>query len=96
MGGLLMGRLVDAVAALVAIGAGIYLLSRVSTDASVGQSWLEVIAHGTGAFFVAAGVAMFRAAEQRRDQIRAIEKAAQTSLSVREVAPASTAPEGHL
>lgn len=88
-----MGRLIDAVAALVAIGAGIYLLSQVSTDASVGRSWFEVIAHGMGAYFIAKGIFMFRSSEQRRDQVRAVEKAAQTSLAVRDgAAAASTAP----
>lgn len=82
-----MDRLIDAAAALASVGAGIYLLSKGSEPITVGgqtgQSWLEILAHGIGVYFIARGVAMFRAAEQRRDQIRAFEKAAAAALSRR-------------
>jgi hypothetical protein len=51
-----LGLFVGLVAALTAIGAGIYLLAHTS---ETGPTWLEVIAHGTGAFFVACGLYMF-------------------------------------
>jgi hypothetical protein len=49
----------DGLAALGAIGAGIYLLSS-QTEAN--NSYLEVIAHGMGAYFVAKGIWMGRTA----------------------------------
>jgi hypothetical protein len=50
------GLLVNLVAGLVAMGAGIYLLAHTSES---GPTWLEVIAHGSGAFFIACGLYMF-------------------------------------
>jgi hypothetical protein len=43
-------------AGLTAIGAGIYLLAHTS---ETGPTWLEVIAHGSGVFFIACGLYMF-------------------------------------
>jgi hypothetical protein len=40
---------------LVAIGAGVYLLAQYS---ETGPTWLEVIAHGSGAFFIGCGLYM--------------------------------------
>ena len=51
-----LGLFVGLVGGLVAIFAGIYLLSHTSES---GPSWLEVIAHGSGAFFIACGLYMF-------------------------------------
>jgi hypothetical protein len=51
-----LGLFVGLVAGLVAIGAGIYLLAHTS---ETGPTWLEVIAHGSGAFFIACGLYMF-------------------------------------
>jgi hypothetical protein len=51
-----LGLLVGLLAGLVAIGAGIYLLAHTS---ETGPTWLEVIAHGSGAFFIACGLYMF-------------------------------------
>jgi hypothetical protein len=50
------GLLVGLLGGLVAIGAGIYLLAHTS---ETGPTWLEVIAHGSGAFFIACGLYMF-------------------------------------
>ena len=50
-----LGLLVNAIAGLVAVGSGIYLLAQYS---ETGPTWLEVIAHGSGAFFVACGLYM--------------------------------------
>jgi hypothetical protein len=44
------------VAGLTAIGSGIYLLAHNSES---GPTWLDVIAHGSGAFFIACGLYMF-------------------------------------
>jgi len=54
-----LGLLVNAIAGLVAAGAGIYLLAQWS---ETGPTWLEVIAHGSGAFFVACGLYMIGSA----------------------------------
>ena len=51
----LLGSAVNMIAGLVAIGAGIYLLVQQSAS---GDSWLEVIAHGAGVFFIACGLYM--------------------------------------
>jgi hypothetical protein len=45
------GLFVALLAGLVAMGAGIYLLAHTS---ETGPTWLEVIAHGSGAFFIGA------------------------------------------
>jgi hypothetical protein len=55
----IFGFLVSAVAGLVAVGAGIYLLVHTSES---GPTWLDVIAHGSGAFFIACGLYMIGAA----------------------------------
>jgi hypothetical protein len=54
-----LGLIVNAIAGLIAVGAGIYLLAQSS---ETGPTWLEVIAHGSGAFFVACGVYMLGSA----------------------------------
>jgi hypothetical protein len=51
-----LGLFVGFVGGLVAIFAGIYLLAHTS---ETGPTWLEVIAHGSGAFFIACGLYMF-------------------------------------
>jgi hypothetical protein len=51
-----LGLFVGLFAGLIAIFAGIYLLAHTS---ETGPTWLEVIAHGSGAFFIACGLYMF-------------------------------------
>jgi hypothetical protein len=51
----ILGLFVNAVAGLIGVGAGIYLLAQYS---ETGPTWLEVIAHGSGAFFVGCGLYM--------------------------------------
>ena len=51
----MLGLFVDAIAGLIGVGAGIYLLAHTS---ETGPTWLEVIAHGSGAFFIACGLYM--------------------------------------
>ena len=51
-----LGLFITLIAGLVAIFAGVYLLSHTS---ETGPSWLEVIAHGSGAFFIACGLYVF-------------------------------------
>lgn len=51
-----LGLFIGLVAALTAIGSGIYLLAHTS---ETGPTWLEVIAHGSGVFFIACGLYMF-------------------------------------
>ena len=50
-----LGYGVSSIAGLVAVGAGIYLLSRQSAS---GDTWLEVLAHGFGVYFIAHGIYM--------------------------------------
>jgi hypothetical protein len=50
-----LGYGVSSIAGLVAVGAGIYLLSRQSAS---GDTWLEVLAHGIGVYFIAQGLFM--------------------------------------
>ena len=54
-----LGLVVNGIAGLVALGSGIYLLAQYS---ETGPTWLEVIAHGSGAFFVACGLYMMGSA----------------------------------
>lgn len=57
-----IGKLVDVAAALLAIGAGLYLLQSNSVSTADGTSWFQVIAHGMGIYFIAKGLFMMRAA----------------------------------
>jgi hypothetical protein len=50
-----LGYGVSSFAGLVAVGAGIYLLSRQNAS---GDTWLEVLAHGVGVYFIARGLFM--------------------------------------
>jgi hypothetical protein len=50
-----LGYAVSSIAGLVAVGAGIYLLTRQSAS---GDTWLEVLAHGAGVYFIARGLFM--------------------------------------
>jgi hypothetical protein len=54
-----LGLVVNAFAGLIAVGSGIYLLAQYS---ETGPTWLEVIAHGSGAFFIACGLYMMGSA----------------------------------
>jgi hypothetical protein len=49
------GLFANAIAGLIGVGSGIYLLAHSS---ETGPTWLEVIAHGSGAFFIACGLYM--------------------------------------
>jgi hypothetical protein len=51
----LFGSVVNLLAGLTSVGAGVYLLAQTSQS---GPTWLEVIAHGSGAFFVGCGLYM--------------------------------------
>jgi hypothetical protein len=55
----ILGLLVSLVAGLVCGGAGIYLLAQQSES---GPTWLEVIAHGGGVFFIGCGLYMIGSA----------------------------------
>jgi hypothetical protein len=50
-----LGLFVNMVAGLTSVGAGVYLLAQWS---ETGPTWLEVIAHGSGAFFIGCGLYM--------------------------------------
>jgi hypothetical protein len=50
-----LGYGVSSIAGLVAVGAGIYLLTKQSAS---GDTWLEVLAHGAGVYFIARGLYM--------------------------------------
>lgn len=64
-----MGRLIDIAATLLCAGAGVYLLSHNSAPIEVGgeagQSWLEILAHGIGIYFL--GKALFIARSTHLD-----------------------------
>lgn len=47
------GSWLDGIAALIAVGAGVYLLL---TDTVASDSYIAVIGHGMGAYFVAKGI----------------------------------------
>jgi len=53
-----LGNLIGAAAALVSIGAGIYLLT--SESASADATVFDALMHGIGAYFVARGLWMLR------------------------------------
>jgi hypothetical protein len=55
----ILAFVVNALAGLAAVGAGAYLLAHTS---ETGPTWLEVIAHGSGLFFIACGVYMIGSA----------------------------------
>jgi hypothetical protein len=52
-----MGRLIDILATLVCLGAGGYLLL---SQTQAGNSYLEVLGHGIGAYFVGKGLFIAR------------------------------------
>ena len=62
----MLGFIVNLFAGLICVGAGAYLLAQTS---ETGPTWLEVIAHGSGAFFIGCGLYMIgssiRAASDR-------------------------------
>ncbi len=68
-----MGKLIDIIATLLSIGAGVYLLSEHSASVAgvQGSSWLEVIAHGMGAYFVAKGLWMARSLHLQAETVDA-------------------------
>ena len=55
----IFGFAVKSIAGLVAVAAGIFLLAHQNES---GDTWLEVIAHGTGIFFIASGLFMIGSA----------------------------------
>jgi hypothetical protein len=72
-----MGGLIDLLAALCAIGAGVYLLSHGSPDVELGgggSSWFEIIAHGMGAYFIGKGVYIGRSSWQRQKMLELMER----------------------
>lgn len=54
----LLGFFATLAAGLTGVGAGIYLLAQQSES---GGTWLEVIAHGSGVFFIGCGLYMIGA-----------------------------------
>lgn len=77
-----MGRIVEVIAAIVSVGAGVYLLSKNSVPVTVGgqqgQSWLEILAHGIGAYFIARGIWMFSQVGVERTIMDAVRRIADT------------------
>lgn len=70
-----MNRAVDVVAALLAIGAGIYLLQSQSVgNLAEGESWFEVLAHGIGVYFIARGLWMLSHAGRQHDVIDRLDR----------------------
>ncbi len=64
-----MGRLVDIAAALLCIGAGVYLL-QYNADSSAlggGTSWFEIIGHGMGVYFIGKGLFVARSTHLAAD-----------------------------
>jgi hypothetical protein len=54
-----MGRVVDVLATLLCIGAGVYLLQYNSSGDQT--SWFEIIGHGMGIYFIGKGLFIARA-----------------------------------
>ena len=50
-----LGFFMNLLAGLAAVGAGAYLLAH---NSETGPTWLDVIAHGSGVFFIGCGVYM--------------------------------------
>ena len=58
-----IGMVFDIAAALLAIGAGLYLLQYNAIDNGTdGTSWFQIIGHGMGIYFVGKGLFMMRSA----------------------------------
>ncbi len=78
-----MGRIAEIAAALLSGGAGVYLLTKHSVDVTVGgetgQSWLEVLAHGIGVYFIARGLWMLGRVGQAYDAARSLERLVEIS-----------------
>ena|SRR5581483_3366713 len=76
-------RLVDIGAGLLAIGAGAYLLLHHSPPVTVagqtGESWLAVLAHAIGVYFIARGLVWVRNAGYLADIADAVKALARNS-----------------
>lgn len=72
------GKLVDVGAGVLAIGAGLYLLQAqsVTVGDGGGQSWLELLAHGIGVYFIARGIWMIRHAGRQEDVVDRLDRIA--------------------
>ena len=69
------GKLLEILAGVIALGAGIYLLQEHSiATGGAGQSWFEVLAHGIGAYFVARGIWMIRQAGKSEDVVDRLDR----------------------
>jgi len=72
------GRLLELVAALVSVGAGVYLLSKgtapIEVGGASGESWFQVLAHGIGIYFIARGIWMFSQLGMQRSANEALER----------------------
>jgi hypothetical protein len=55
----IFGFAVNSIAGLVAVGAGIFLLAHQNES---GDTWLEVLVHGVGIYFIARGLYMIGSA----------------------------------
>lgn len=65
-----MSRALDALAVIVCLGAGAYLLLSQTADSS---SYLQVLGHGIGGYFVAKGLWMARSLQLASRQLSATE-----------------------
>lgn len=65
-----MGRFLDIGAALLSIGAGVYLLQYNADTAGLGggTSWFQIIGHGMGVYFIGKGVFIARATHLAGEQ----------------------------
>jgi hypothetical protein len=97
-----MGKLVQIVAGLLSIGAGIYLLTMQSVGVvQGGESWLQVLAHGIGVYFIARGLWMLASREDtvvarldRLVELGALDHQARVPIVNAAEAPADTVEEG--
>jgi len=78
-----MGKLLDIAASLLCIGAGIYLLSHnsppIAVEGEAGQSWLEVLAHGIGIYFIGKGLFIARSTHLDGEAVAALRKLVQAA-----------------
>jgi hypothetical protein len=67
------GSFLDVIATLTATGSGVYLLTMQST-AEGGGGWLEAVARGMGAYFIAKGIFIAWSAALQSRAAEAVEK----------------------
>lgn len=86
-----MGKVVEVVAAVVAIVAGVYMLT---TQAAAANSIFNPLLHGIGLYFIARGLWMLRHAGREDDVVDRLEQLVELQAAghVRATVPPAAAP----